>query len=41
MKELIHLKSNIIKAPEKTEVSKDIFQIKCDKLLFFKDIVSE
>ena len=42
MKELIHLKNNIcIKTPEKTEDTKDIFQIKCDKLLFFKDIVSE
>lgn len=42
MKELILLKNNIcIKAPGKIEGTKDIFQTKCDKLLFFKDIVSE
>ena len=42
MEELIHLKNNIcIKSPEKNKGSKDIVQIKCDKLFFFKDIISE
>ena len=42
MEELIHLKNNIcIEDPEKIKGPKNIFQVKCDKLLFFKNIISE
>ena len=42
MEELIHMKNNIcINKPEEIKGVKNILQIKSDKLLFFKDLISE